>query len=66
MIPSQNEKPTAGERLRFLDALRAVASVLILLHHFALYPPMSVQAETILAPSSTGLANTLDPPRSSL
>lgn len=34
----------------FLDALRAVASVLIVWHHFALYPPFSEQAEPLLGP----------------
>jgi peptidoglycan/LPS O-acetylase OafA/YrhL len=32
----------------FLDALRAFASVLILLHHFALYPPLCDNAEPII------------------
>ncbi len=46
MSPSQNKSTT--ERLPFLDALRALASVLIVWHHFALYPPLNEQAEPIL------------------
>lgn len=38
----------SSERLLFLDALRAFASVLIVCHHFALYPPLSDQAQAIL------------------
>lgn len=34
----------------FLDALRAFASVMILLHHFALYPPLTKHAEPLLGP----------------
>jgi peptidoglycan/LPS O-acetylase OafA/YrhL len=41
--------PLAG-RLLFLDALRAFASLLILWHHFALYPPLASQAEPLLGP----------------
>ncbi len=37
-----------ASRLLFLDALRAFASVVILWHHFALYPPLSVQATPLL------------------
>ncbi len=37
-----------GKRMLFLDALRAFASVMILLHHFALYPPLSENARPIL------------------
>jgi peptidoglycan/LPS O-acetylase OafA/YrhL len=32
----------------FIDALRALASLLILLHHFALYPPLCENAKPIL------------------
>lgn len=35
----------------FLDALRAFASVMILLHHFALYPPLCERAVPILGAS---------------
>ena len=38
----------SGQRMLFLDALRAFASVMILLHHFALYPPLCTHAEPIL------------------
>jgi peptidoglycan/LPS O-acetylase OafA/YrhL len=38
----------SGQRMLFLDALRAFASVMILLHHFALYPPLCTNAEPIL------------------
>jgi peptidoglycan/LPS O-acetylase OafA/YrhL len=37
-------------RLLFLDALRAFASVVILLHHFAIYPPLGRQAQPLLGP----------------
>lgn len=40
----------APQRLLFLDALRAFASLLILWHHFALYPPLSLQAQPLLGP----------------
>jgi peptidoglycan/LPS O-acetylase OafA/YrhL len=40
--------PAATQRMLFLEAMRAFASVLIVWHHFALYPPLSVQAEPIL------------------
>lgn len=40
--------PAPAPRLLFLDALRAFASMMILWHHFALYPPLSVQATPIL------------------
>jgi peptidoglycan/LPS O-acetylase OafA/YrhL len=42
--------PAPAGRLLFLDALRALASVMIVWHHFALYPPLSSQAEPILGP----------------
>ena len=53
MVPHIND-PVApgdnpsGQRMLFLDALRAFASVLILLHHFALYPPLCENARPIL------------------
>lgn len=37
-----------ASRLLFLDALRAFASLAILWHHFALYPPFCAQAAPIL------------------
>jgi peptidoglycan/LPS O-acetylase OafA/YrhL len=37
-----------ASRLLFLDALRALASMMILWHHFALYPPLCAQATPIL------------------
>jgi peptidoglycan/LPS O-acetylase OafA/YrhL len=37
-----------GQRMLFLDALRAFASVVILLHHFALYPPLCENAEALI------------------
>jgi peptidoglycan/LPS O-acetylase OafA/YrhL len=40
--------PAANERMLFLDAMRAFASVMIVWHHFALYQPLSAQAEPIL------------------
>jgi peptidoglycan/LPS O-acetylase OafA/YrhL len=40
--------PAANERMLFLDAMRAFASVMIVWHHFALYLPLSAQAEPIL------------------
>ena len=44
---SQGDSQT-GKRMLFLDALRAFASILILLHHFALYPPLCENARPIL------------------
>ena len=41
----------------FLDALRAFASVMILLHHFALYPPLSEHAEPMLGSILDGFRN---------
>ncbi len=55
MVPHIND-PVApgdnpsGQRMLFLDALRAFASVLILLHHFAIYPPLCENARPILGP----------------
>jgi peptidoglycan/LPS O-acetylase OafA/YrhL len=40
----------SARRMLFLDALRAFASVMILLHHFALYPPLSANAGPVLGP----------------
>ncbi len=37
-------------RLVFIDALRAFASIMIMWHHFASYPPLSEQAAPILGP----------------
>ncbi|MCF7675498.1 MAG: acyltransferase [Akkermansiaceae bacterium] len=45
-----NPAPAAVPRLLFLDALRAVASLTILWHHFSLYPPLRDQAAPILGP----------------
>jgi len=49
-VPSSEESSPPAARLLFLDALRAVASLLILWHHFALYPPLGRQAEPLLGP----------------
>lgn len=38
--PSPHDLPAPAQRLLFLDALRAFASLTILWHHFALYPPL--------------------------
>ncbi len=46
--PDTPEENPSGQRMLFLDALRAFASVLILLHHFALYPPLCKHAEPII------------------
>ncbi len=53
--PHTNESIAPGaiqsaQRMLFIDALRAFASVMILLHHFALYPPLSANAGTVLGP----------------
>ena len=37
-----------GQRLQFVIALRAVASILILWHHFALYPPLREWAAPLI------------------
>lgn len=49
METAESIAPVAA-RLLFLDFLRAVASLMILWHHFALYPPLSTGAHTILGP----------------
>ena len=36
------------QRIAFLDALRALGAICILLHHFALYPPLSPWAKPVL------------------
>ena len=36
------------QRIAFLDALRALGAICILLHHFALYPPLSNWARPVL------------------
>lgn len=46
MVPSGPVAP----RLLFLDFLRAFASLMILWHHFALYPPLCTGAHPILGP----------------
>ena len=40
--------PGSGPRLAFVDALKAVASQLIVLHHLAFYGPMSDHAHSLL------------------
>ena len=45
-----NPAPAAAPRLLFLDALRAIASLTIVWHHFSLYPPLREQAAPILGP----------------
>ncbi len=47
--PTVHAGPVAS-RLLFLDFLRAFASLMILWHHFALYPPLSTGAHPILGP----------------
>ena len=42
------EVPPAAPRLAFIDALKAVAAQLIVLHHLAFYGPMSDQAYPLL------------------
>jgi peptidoglycan/LPS O-acetylase OafA/YrhL len=43
-------KPTNKQRLVFLDALRALASIAIVLHHFALYAPLRDLAAPLIGP----------------
>ncbi len=50
IAPPPSEAVPVSGRLLFLDALRAFASLLILWHHFALYPPLSLQAQPLLGP----------------
>ncbi len=55
VVPNPIESNAPGviqssRRMPFIDALRALASVMILLHHFALYPPLCVNAEPVLGP----------------
>lgn len=50
IAPPPPEAVPKAERLLFLDALRAFASLIILWHHFALYPPLSLQAQPLLGP----------------
>ena len=52
VVPSRMEKP----RSQFVIALRAVASIFIVWHHFALYPPLRQWA----APLIGGLLNGLE------
>lgn len=47
--PKMHPRPVIS-RLLFLDFLRAFASVMILWHHFALYPPLCTGAHPILGP----------------
>lgn len=42
-----NDVRSAPQRLHFIDALKAVASQLIVLHHLAFYGPMSDYAQTL-------------------
>lgn len=46
MVPAES----VASRLLFLDFLRAFASLMILWHHFALYPPLSTGAHSVLGP----------------
>lgn len=48
--------PSTAARLPFVDALKALASQLIVLHHLALYGPMS----DVVRPWSLGLVDALD------
>lgn len=56
MTNPQAEHPCAATHFAFLDLLKAIASNLIVLHHLALYGPMSARAHS-LAP---GLIDWLD------
>lgn len=46
--PAPPHSPAPTQRLLFLDALRAFASLTILWHHFALYPPLREWAAPLL------------------
>jgi peptidoglycan/LPS O-acetylase OafA/YrhL len=45
----------AAPRLLFVDALRAIASLVIMFHHFALYPPLRELAAPVLGTVLEGL-----------
>lgn len=45
---SQNMPPARGQQLAFVVALRACAALIILWHHFALYPPLREWAAPLL------------------
>lgn len=47
-LMNQRNRRSVDERLWLLDALRAFGSISIMLHHFALYPPMSNLAAPVL------------------
>ncbi len=48
--PIASTKPTNKQRLVFLDALRALASIAIVLHQFALYAPLRNLAAPLIGP----------------
>jgi peptidoglycan/LPS O-acetylase OafA/YrhL len=48
--PIASTKSTNKQRLVFLDALRALASIAIVLHHFALYAPLRDLAAPLIGP----------------
>jgi len=54
--PPPGPRQPAPARLPFVDALKALASQLIVLHHLALYGPMS----DVVGPWSLGLVDALD------
>jgi len=47
-LTSAVKAPSAKQRLQFVTALRAVASVIIVWHHFALYPPLREWASPLV------------------
>ncbi len=49
-IGSANASSATKQHLAFLDALRALASVAIVLHHFALYAPLRDIAAPLIGP----------------
>lgn len=61
MLPNPHAPPSSSPntapRLLFLDALRAFGSISILLHHFALYPPLSDLAAPLLGTCLNWLEN---------